>query len=353
MAGVSTSTRDLEAVHERLRAWFAEREDDPGVSVSAFEEVTHSGFSNQTLFFTLDRAGLPPASLVLRLPPAGDGLFPSYDFEKQWRVQTMLTGAGLPMASPVRYEPDDAWLGAPFLVMPRISGHSPDDVTYMVKGWMHDQDSAVQRTCMESFAGLLCSLHSLEPGPYRAPLARPGGGGLDAELEWWHEYLLWASDGSPPAQMAEAYVWAYQTCPGNPYPDSVLWNDARLSNAVFHQDGRIAAALDWEQATIGPAEIDIGFWFATRRQTCEAMRIAADPELPGFPPRNELVTRLKERLGRPLHQLAWHELFAMIRMGTCIVGTQRVLRRSGHHDHFLMRAPLLPEWTAREMGLSR
>ena len=285
------------------------------------------------------------------MPPAGDGLFPSYDLEMQWRMQSMLADQSFPTPSPVLFEPDEAWLGAPFLVMPWISGTSPDDVTYMLKGWMHDQPREIQRICMESFADLLGALHTLDPTPYRTFLIRPNGAGLDAELHWWHEYLLWASEGSPPLLMAEAYAWALQTSPGNPYPDGVLWNDARLSNAVFRDDGRIACALDWEQACIGPAEMDIAFWFATRRQTCETMGVTDDPELAGFPLREELIARFEKGLGRPLYELAWHEAFAMIRMGTCITGAQRVLRRSGQIDHFIMQAPMLPSWAISQMSL--
>ena len=351
MAGVSTATRELEEIRDGLRRWFADRQGDPTISISQFEHNHRSGFSNQTLFFYVEQAGWPPAAHVLRMPPAGEGLFPVYDFEMQWRVQTMLAERDLPTAAPSIYEQDESWLGAPFIVMPWIIGPSPDDVTYMLRGWMHDQTEEVQRTCMTSFAALLASLHVLDSGPARNILFRPSGSGLGAEMDWWYDYLVWASEGSPDAQLAEAYAWARETSPGNPYPDSILWNDARLSNVIFRENGEIAGALDWEQASIGPAEMDIGFWFATRRQTCEALGVTADPELPGFPTRSELTDQLERGLMRPLHALEWHEAFAMIRMGTCIVGTQRVLRHNGNEDHFIMKVPLLPKWAAESIGL--
>ena len=351
MAGLSTSARNLDEVRAALRAWFAHRLSDESVYVSPFETNHSSGFSNETLFFTLDRSDLAKTACVLRMPPAGDGLFPSYDLEMQWRLQTALAKRGLPIPAPVLFERDAKWLGTQFLVMPWIPGASPNDVTYMVNGWMKDHSPRIQRTCMESFADVLIALHSLDTSPYQSLLARPTGIGLEAELEWWHQYLLWASDGEPPKEMDLAYSWARQTNPGNRYRDSILWNDARLSNVVFLKDGHVGAALDWEQAGIGPAEMDVGFWFATRRQTCEAMGITDDPELPGFPSRAEIIARLEQGLGRSLYELEWHELFAMIRMGTCIVGTQRVLCRGGQPDHFIMQASLLPKWAIREMGL--
>jgi len=349
MAGVSTGTRNLAELHDDLQRWFADREGDPTIRVSAFEENQHSGFSNQTLFFHLERPHGDAVPLVLRMPPAGEGLFPHYDFEMQYRAQTMLAASGVRAVAPIYYEPSREWLGAPFMVLPWIEGHSPNDVTYMLKGWLHDASREVQRTCLESFADCLVSLHTTDTRPFGELLRRPGGSGFTVELEWWHQYLLWAGDGNPPSQMVDAYAWARETCPGNPYPDSVLWNDARLSNAVFADDGTVLGALDWEQASIGPAELDIAYWLATRRQTCEALGIQSDPELPGFSSRSELVERLERGLRRPLHALAWHETFAMVRMGTCTAGTQRVLRLSGHEDHFIMKAPLLPQWALSAM----
>lgn len=353
MAGVSTETRDLEQVHRGLEAWFAHREGDSTLTISQFEDSKHSGFSNQTLFFRVTMPNGQSEAQVLRMPPAGVGLFPTYDLEMQWRMQSMLAARGLPTLATVSYEADEKWLGTPFLVMPWLSGPSPDDVTYVLKGWMHDATRDVQRCSLESFADLLGQLHTIEIEDYKDVLRRSHGSGLAAELEWWHDYLLWASDGSPPSMMADAYAWARETSPGNPHPDSILWNDARLSNVVFHSDGKVAGALDWEQASIGPAELDIAFWFGTRRQTCEALGVTADPELPGFPSRSELIARLERWLRRPLHELGWHETFAMVRMGTCIVGTQRVLRLSSQSEHFIMHAPLLPAWALSDMGIHR
>ena len=41
----------------------------------------------------------------------------------------------------------------------------------------------------------------------------------------------------------------------------------------------------------------------------------------------------------------WYEVFAMVRMGCCILRTQELLRSIGQGDHFLTRAPILPAWT--------
>jgi aminoglycoside phosphotransferase (APT) family kinase protein len=345
MPALSTEVADLDEVHRGLQSWFTVRE--PGVVLSAFTVNKASGFSNQTLFCEAHRDGVA-RQYVLRLPPAGEGLFPHYDLEQQWRLITRLAEHGVPTAAPAEFEGDPSWLGAPFILMPRVSGHVLGDFSYLRKGWLHDATPQTQRAAAEAFTDALVGLHRLEVGPFVDLLSRPTGTGLSAELSWWADYLDWASDGSPVPLLADAFAWARSTLPVHSAPDSVLWNDARWANIVFTDDGAVNAILDWEQATIGPAELDLAFWFATRRQSCDLFRVSE--ELPGLPTKNETVTLFERSLGRPVEALDWHAIFAMLRMGVCIVGSQRALRRAGQHDHMIMQAPLLPSWTIDAMG---
>ena len=67
--------------------------------------------------------------------------------------------------------------------------------------------------------------------------------------------------------------------------------------------------------------------------------------MPGFDSREQVIRRFEEMIGRPLVDLDWYEIFAMVRMGCCILRTQALLRSNGQGDHFLTRAPILPAWT--------
>ena len=58
-----------------------------------------------------------------------------------------------------------------------------------------------------------------------------------------------------------------------------------------------------------------------------------------------MIRRYEEMIGRTLADLDWYEIFAMVRMGCCILRTQVLLRTNGQADHFLTRAPILPAWT--------
>lgn len=176
-------------------------------------------------------------------------------------------------------------------------------------------------------------------------LERPSGVGTTAELTWWREYVKWGTENQVPDIMAEAFEWLMHYQPEEPAELTVCWGDARLSNAIFDDTGQIVGALDWEQACICPAETDFAWWLATRRQMLEVNGLDIDPELPGFDTRAEVIRRFEVMIGRPLVDLGWYEIFAMVRMGSCILRTQVLLRQIGQGDHFLTRAPILPAWT--------
>jgi len=353
MVGLSEATRDLDVVHAGLAQWFRHGRGAATATVSPFAVNASSGFSSESLLFDLavTSGGVEQVEpMVLRLAPAGGGLFPEYDLARQAATQNLLADLGVPAAAPAIHEADETWIGTDFLVMPRIAGRLPADFTYILKGWLKDEGEAHQRACCESFADLLVDLHGLDTsGLDLGFLDRLAGRGLAAELEWWADYLDWAGDGSPNAVMVDAYRWARDTQPADDAL-ALTWGDARFSHAIFDDGGRVVGALDWEQAALGPPELDVGFWLATRRQSREALGVTSDPELPGLLAHDQSVARVEAGLGRPLRDLAWHETFAMVRMGTCIAGVQRVLRRSGQDDHLLMSAPLLPGWVVDQVS---
>jgi hypothetical protein len=58
-----------------------------------------------------------------------------------------------------------------------------------------------------------------------------------------------------------------------------------------------------------------------------------------------VIRRYENMIGRSLENLDWYEIFAMVRMGCCILRTQVLLHSNGQADHFLTKAPILPAWT--------
>ena len=271
------------------------------------------------------RGGEPwTASLVVRLPPAGEGAFEHYDLAGQARTQEAVAAAGVRTAAPCELEADPGWVGAPFLVMARIDGHIPGDLT-VVDPWIDAAGPEGQAELHGRFLDVLAAIHRLDwrGAGLGEVLARRD---LDAELDRWSAYLDWYADGEAAAPVLdEALAWCRAHRPTTEPPAGLAWGDVRLGNVIFDEDRRPVAVLDWEMASIGPAEHDLGWFLALEGLGAELV----GRRVPGFPPRHEVVAGYEARLGRPVSDLDWYETFAMVRSAAIMTRLAVLAVRAG------------------------
>ncbi|HXQ59554.1 MAG TPA: phosphotransferase family protein [Acidimicrobiales bacterium] len=340
--GISEA-RDLEAVRAGFTRWLrAARPDAPDFSVAPVGQPA-TGLSSETLLIDVDwSAGRSSEqdeireSLVARLPPAGDGLFPDYDLAAQGRVQEIVAAAGLPAVVPLAVELDPGWLGAPFLLMPRVAGRVVrNDKPFLRTGWLAESDAADQSRLHEGFLDLLAGIHRIdvdaaELGFLPGASARPGAT-LAGELERWRRYLAWAAEGDAPAVFGDALRWCGDRLPDPEPPASLLWGDVQLGNILVGEDMTITAVLDFEMASVGPCELDLAWHLVLHQMTVD--RCGGD--LPGFPDRTATIEAYRSRLDRDLRDLKWFEVFAALRSGAIMVRAARLLARLGIDDSWL------------------
>ena len=106
-----------------------------------------------------------------------------------------------------------------------------------------------------------------------------------------------------------------------------------LANAVFDDTGETAAVLDFELSSIGPAELDLGWFFCLHDMTVVALRRG----LPGFADRPGLLAQYEERLGRQVADLAWYEIFAAVCTASILVRMSLLMSRDGVDLRWLAR----------------
>jgi aminoglycoside phosphotransferase (APT) family kinase protein len=209
----------------------------------------------------------------------------------------------------VAFEADDTVLGAPFVVMAHADGR-PGPEAPALDEWVMASGTELQRRMHEGFVDALAAIHRVDW--HASDLDRVVRGGeecLAREGAWWVDYVDWASDGNPTRALADAAAWCAATVPDDEPPASLCWGDARIGNVLFTDDRTVTAVLDWEQATIGPAEMDLAWDLALDDLTTHFVRRT----VPGFLSRTELVARYEAALGRAVVDLGWHEIFALVR----------------------------------------
>jgi aminoglycoside phosphotransferase (APT) family kinase protein len=232
-------------------------------------------------------------------------VYPIVDLPAQAAVHRALRAAGLPAPEVLTVEADPAWLGVAFLVLSHLDGRAAGEVPGL-EPWLIESTPAEQGRIHEQFIDALAAVHSVNWSATEAgTLLRTG---VTDEIDYWSTYIEWAADGAPATQLVECLAWCRQHVP-LATTGSLLWGDARLGNVMYDAQHSLVGLLDWELASIGPAEMDLAWYLALDELTARLARAS----VPGFLDRASFVSAYERRLGRATEDLAWHEVFALVR----------------------------------------
>lgn len=300
-----------------------------------------AGYSSETIIAEVswsDGGGRRRGSVVVRMEPPGSGTFANYDLVPQWQAQMAAADVGVPVADPV-VETDTRWVGAPFIVMPRVEGHIVGALAHR-DPWLAGLDPDRRGRIHDDFLATLAAIHRADPVAAPAVPRRDNG----AELDFWEEYLSWSTGGQPVRALAEALAWCREHRTTDELAPALLWGDVRFENAVFDDDGKPLAVLDWDMTSVGAPEHDLA-WFTSLDVT---MHQLFGTRTEGFPDRDGTVSRFEELSGRPVRDLEWYETLAMVR-STAVMTRISVLRRDAGEPLMLPIEdnPILDLLTAR------
>ncbi len=324
--GAPTGVGDVDLV-TGLGRWLAH---ERGLAEPVVDSMSRpgAGYSSETIIAELTWAeggGRRRGAVVVRMAPPISGTFAHYDLVPQWQAQMAVAGVGVPVADPV-LETDTRWMGAPFIVMPRVEGHIVGALAHR-DPWLNGQDPDLRTRVHDEFLATLATIHRADPGAAPAVPRRDNG----AELDFWEEYLSWSTHGRPVPALAGALDWCRRHRPSDEPIPALLWGDARLENMVLGDDGSPRAVLDWDMTSIGAPEHDLA-WFTSLDVTVHRL---FGRRTEGFPARDGAVSRFEELSGRRVRDLEWYETLAMVR-STAVMTRISVLRRDAGEP------PMLP-----------
>lgn len=336
----STGTRSRKLLGRHLADWFAAHSNSPRPPAVAISRP-QPGLSSDTLFAEVD-----DTKYVVRLPPKGAGLFPDYDLTRQAQVQRAVADGGVPTAPVIAVESDPAWVGSPFVVMPRIEGHTlTTNPSFITHGWLAESSAQEQTAMFRRFVEMLARIHRIDT----AAIPTTGGGpDLPSVIDYWERYLDWATDDvASSAIYREAVAWCRRNVPADPPPAGLLWGDPQLTNLVVDDAGEIAAVLDWEMAGIGPAEVDLSWFLVLQEHAAET----AGAQLPGFPGRDAIIEWYEAAAGRAIADLHFYDVLANLRSGAIVLRIGSIMSMAGHSASWTAEVPQ-PRHLARLIGAS-
>jgi aminoglycoside phosphotransferase (APT) family kinase protein len=346
----------LDDLRAPLADWLATRLAADTVRITGLSRPG-GGQSNDTVRFDAEwsQRGLARCdSFVLRRQQSAHHIFRAPDVIREFRVLEGLASSWVPVPRVRWAEPDPAVIGAPFFVMHAVVGSVPlAKPSIHSHGWLPTLTTEERTRLWNSALDALVAVHAVDWTASHAFLldGDPANGTFAAHLDRIAEWYRWATagrehpitDAALDRLLADRDTFAAG-------PPVLVWGDARVGNMIFGGDHRVAAVIDWEVASIGPPEIDLGHWLFFDRFATGAVGI--EP-LPGWPDREATVTRYEERSGRALVDLQRFEMLEELVIATTLIrqADARVARGLAPPDTRMGLDNTVTQMLARRLGL--
>jgi aminoglycoside phosphotransferase (APT) family kinase protein len=325
--------RDPQEVAAILTRWLATKSGDDHVEVFDVQAPESNGFSNETILCrtraTNGDAGAEKR-LVVRVAPTKHLLFLDAQFSTQYRVMHTLAQGGSNVMLPRLgwYEEDPQYLGVPFFSMDHIEGLVPaDNIPYTMEGWVIEATPAQQETMWWSGVDAMAAVHRAD---WRrlglewlvAGAAEPPG--IAHQMAYYRRFLDWAASGLKVPVIESTWDWLVDHQPQESGEVVLSWGDSRIGNIIW-DDFRAAAVLDWEMATLGQPEMDLGWWLYFDRQFSDGLGM---PRPAGFGSHEDTIARYSELMGRPMRDLFFYEVFSGFRFAVVMLRLNDLLMDS-------------------------
>jgi aminoglycoside phosphotransferase (APT) family kinase protein len=273
---------------------------------------------------------------------------------REHRVLTALEQTRVPHPKPLAVCEDTGVIGAAFYVMERIDGFAPRDPLPPP----FDRDPAARRGLGLELIDTLAELANVD---WRA-VGLEGFGKPDQFLErqvgrWLGQLNTYKTRELPGLEVTARWLEEHRPAMSAP---AIMHGDYQFINVMFHHGApaRLAAVVDWEQATIGDPLLDLGWVLAGWTDPGEdRLRFGSSyfGQRDGLPTRAELTARYAERTGRALDALDYYVVLAWFKLACVLEGayTRWVKGMSKSDVHRMMGDMVLALLQAAEERVSR
>lgn len=305
---VAATTDDTDLANA-LTGWLRVTLSAPALEVVAVSRPT-AGASNETAILEVAPEGVDAhiETLVCRIQPDGHQLFLQPDAVLEGRViQAVADISHVPVPHVIAFEPTGEIVGAPLFVMSHVAGRVlPDIPSCHQQGWLLDCTLEARAALWDNGLREVVRIAQIVPDDRLKTLPDAGLARLVVRTRRWFD---WARRDREFDVLSRAMAFLEQDRPDS--EDATLnWGDARVGNIIFDEHNRVAAIIDWEMASTGPPEVDLGWWLMM--DEFYSTRLGVDP-LPGVPDEQAQVRRWEELIGRPASNLDYYKMLAALR----------------------------------------
>ena len=306
--------------------------------------VTKIGQGRSNLTFRVERG---QHAWVLRRPPMGDLPETAHDMMREYQVLAALADTPVRAPRPLVACPDAGVIGVPFYVMEIVEG-------VVIRETVPDAFGVADRaTIGHEMIDALAQLHLVRPQDVGLQdLGRPAGYTARQVARWSKQWGVMSTRPLPDVEAVRE--WLEANVPGNS-PTAIVHGDYKLDNVVFAPRApvRLEAILDWEMATLGDPLADLGYlmMFWPEQGESNIGGLTQPTQMPGFPPRAELITRYEQATGFSMTDLTFYRTLAMWKLAILTEGLyKRYLAGKADSDWFAVLETAVPQMaaTARE-----
>ena len=300
---------------ERLGEWIAQHVEQ---ATGAIRVEQLAGGSSNLTFRVRDDAN----DWVLRRPPLSHVLATAHDMSREYRVQSALALADVPIAAQISLCEDESVIGAPFYLMAYVDGVVYDDV-----------DAVARITEPQSFAAscelvdVLARLHGTDfvavgLGEFGKPV-----GFMARQMKRWQEQ--WDKSRIVSVPVVDEVARRLEQALPPEVRHAIVHGDYSFNNTMFdrHDPTRMAAVLDWEMSTLGDPLTDVGTLAVYWGEVGDLMWRARRPQFhrgnAGFPDVDTLLDRYALASGADLAHIDFYRAFAAYKLAVISQGVAK------------------------------
>jgi aminoglycoside phosphotransferase (APT) family kinase protein len=217
--------------------------------LETFLSRTIAGFRGPVTVRQLSARSVNPSALIttpserfiLRSkPPVGE---PSAPLDREFRILAALHAKGFPTPRPLIFSDDLSIIGTPFYVMAFVEGRVFEKPALPAT-------APVERTALyEAMVDTLARLHAYDPSALGLSFLGKNDHYLARQVEHWSQ--MWLASGGAIAEMDKLMAWLPEHLPPE-QPLRLIHGDYRIDKLIISpNEAKIAAVIDWEQATLG------------------------------------------------------------------------------------------------------